>query len=195
MWLIPLGSHYFQGKEGHFDLSLSLSIKSLLFIVILTRNYSDLYRYEHFILQMRFLWNCTVAYVEATPILQRLRDETCLLDQPRKWIERFRPRDRQPCWFTETKEDFCINMEFNSQRSGLVHQYGRRAFFFFETPLWPLWSHLVTSKLSIFACQSQNSSWILARMSLLRRVTTDKPRSQYFLAFQLATWRRKGWLS
>ena len=43
-------------------------------------------------------------------------------------IERFHSRDKPPDWFTQTKDDFCIIIEFNSQRTVLVHQYGRRFF-------------------------------------------------------------------
>ena len=41
-------------------------------------------------------------------------------------IERIHSRDQQPCKFTGTKERFYIRKEFNSHRTGLVHQHGRR---------------------------------------------------------------------
>ena len=43
-------------------------------------------------------------------------------------IERFNSRDQRPYWLTETKENVCIKIDFNSRRIGLVHQYGRRFF-------------------------------------------------------------------
>ena len=39
-------------------------------------------------------------------------------------IERFHSRDQRPYLFNETKERFCITIEFNSHRTDLVHQYG-----------------------------------------------------------------------
>ena len=42
--------------------------------------------------------------------------------------ERFHSRDYRPYWFTETKESFCIKIEFNSQRFRLGHQHGRHFF-------------------------------------------------------------------
>ena len=44
------------------------------------------------------------------------------------YVERFHSRDKPPSWFIQTKDDFSIKIEFNSQRTGLVHQYGRRFF-------------------------------------------------------------------
>ena len=44
------------------------------------------------------------------------------------YIERFPSRDKPPYWYTQTKDDFCIKIEFNSKRTGLGHQYGRRFF-------------------------------------------------------------------
>ena len=41
-------------------------------------------------------------------------------------IERIHSRGQQPCKFTGTKERFYIRKEFNSHRTGLVHQHGRR---------------------------------------------------------------------
>ena len=41
-------------------------------------------------------------------------------------IELFHTRKKPPYWFTQTKDDFCIKIEFNSQRTGLEHQYGGR---------------------------------------------------------------------
>ena len=32
--------------------------------------------------------------------------------------------DKLSYWFTQTKDNFCIKIEFNSQRTCLVHQYG-----------------------------------------------------------------------
>ena len=40
----------------------------------------------------------------------------------------FHSRDQQPCFSTKTKENVCIIIEFNSQRIGSGHKYGRRAF-------------------------------------------------------------------
>ena len=34
----------------------------------------------------------------------------------------------RPYWFSETKDNVCIKIQFNSRRIGLVHQYGRRFF-------------------------------------------------------------------
>ena len=42
--------------------------------------------------------------------------------------ERFHSRDKQPYWFTEAIDDFCIKVEFSSRRADLVQQYGRRFF-------------------------------------------------------------------
>ena len=43
-------------------------------------------------------------------------------------IERFHSRGHRPYWFSETKDNVCIKIQFNSRRIGLVHQYGRRFF-------------------------------------------------------------------
>ena len=43
----------------------------------------------------------------------------------------FHARDKPSYWFTQTEDDFCIKIDFSSQRTGLVHQYGNR-FFGFE---------------------------------------------------------------
>ena len=42
--------------------------------------------------------------------------------------ERFHWCHKPPYWFTETKGDFCIKIEFKSRRIALIHQYGRRFF-------------------------------------------------------------------
>ena len=36
--------------------------------------------------------------------------------------------DQRPYWFAKAKDDFCIKIEFNSRRNGMVHQYGGRFF-------------------------------------------------------------------
>ena len=41
-------------------------------------------------------------------------------------IECFHSYDQHLCKFIETKESVCIRKEFNSQRTGLGHQHGRR---------------------------------------------------------------------
>ena len=41
-------------------------------------------------------------------------------------IERFHSRGQHLCKFIGTKERVCIRKEFNSQRTGLRHQHGRR---------------------------------------------------------------------
>ena len=41
-------------------------------------------------------------------------------------IECFHSHDQHLCKFIETKESVCIRKEFNSQRTGLGHQHGRR---------------------------------------------------------------------
>ena len=44
-----------------------------------------------------------------------------------KWrIECFHPRGQHLRKIIETKEGVCIRKEFNSHRTGLRHQYGRR---------------------------------------------------------------------
>ena len=44
-----------------------------------------------------------------------------------KWrIERFHPRAQHLCKFIGTKESAGIRKEFNSHRTGLGHQHGRR---------------------------------------------------------------------
>ena len=44
-----------------------------------------------------------------------------------KWaIERFNSRGQHLCKFIGTKESVCIRKEFNSHRTGLGHQHGRR---------------------------------------------------------------------
>ena len=43
-------------------------------------------------------------------------------------IERFHSRDKPPYCFAQTKDNSCLKIEFNSQRTGLVHQYGRLFF-------------------------------------------------------------------
>ena len=40
----------------------------------------------------------------------------------------FHSRDQQPCFSTKTKEKVCIIIEFNSQRIGSGHKYGRHFF-------------------------------------------------------------------
>ena len=45
-----------------------------------------------------------------------------------KLIEYFHSRDYRPYWFTETKENICIKIKFNSQRFSLGHQHGRHFF-------------------------------------------------------------------
>ena len=47
-------------------------------------------------------------------------------EQPR--IERFDSRDKPPYWFTQTKRQFCIKIEFNSPEDWFGTQYGRRFF-------------------------------------------------------------------
>ena len=44
----------------------------------------------------------------------------------RQLIECFHSRGQHLCKFIETKESVCIRKEFNSQRTGLGHQHGRR---------------------------------------------------------------------
>ena len=41
-----------------------------------------------------------------------------------KW--HFLSHDLQPYWFSQTKDNFCIQVELNSQRNGLVLQHGQR---------------------------------------------------------------------
>ena len=43
-------------------------------------------------------------------------------------IECSHSRDQWQYWFAKTKDDFCIKIELNSQRNGLVQQYGRHFF-------------------------------------------------------------------
>ena len=45
---------------------------------------------------------------------------------PLTCIECFHSRGLHLCKFIETKESVCIRKEFNSQRTGLGHQHGRR---------------------------------------------------------------------
>ena len=45
-----------------------------------------------------------------------------------KCIEGVRSRDQRPYWLFETKGRFCIKIEFNSQKTGLLLQHGRRSF-------------------------------------------------------------------
>ena len=42
-------------------------------------------------------------------------------------IECLHLRDQRPYWFAKTKDDFRIQIEFNSGRNDLVHQYGCRS--------------------------------------------------------------------
>ena len=42
------------------------------------------------------------------------------------FIECFHSRGQHLCKFIGTKESVCIRKEFNSQRTGLGHQHGRR---------------------------------------------------------------------
>ena len=42
------------------------------------------------------------------------------------WIECFHSRGQHLCKFIGTKESVCIRKEFNSHRTGLGHQHGRR---------------------------------------------------------------------
>ena len=72
------------------------------------------------------------------------------------WIERFHSRGQHLCKFIETKEIVCIRKEFNCDRTGLGHQYGRR-FIFLENPIWPPWRHLKTLY-SDFACFTTHES-------------------------------------
>ena len=48
--------------------------------------------------------------------------QTCLLGV----IECFHSRGQQQCKFFGTKGSVCIRKEFNSHRTGLCHQHGRR---------------------------------------------------------------------
>ena len=48
------------------------------------------------------------------------------MQRPVRRIECFHSRGQHLCKFIETKENFCIRKEFNSQRIGLGHQHGRR---------------------------------------------------------------------
>ena len=43
----------------------------------------------------------------------------------------------------EKKESVCVRKEFNSHRTGLGHQHGRRLNCF-GTPIWPPWRHVKT---------------------------------------------------
>ena len=43
-----------------------------------------------------------------------------------QYIKGVRSRDQRPYWFFETKGIFCIKIEFNSQKTGLLLQHGRR---------------------------------------------------------------------
>ena len=49
-----------------------------------------------------------------------------LLFSPSKPIACFHSRDQHLCKFIGTKEIICIRKEFNSHRTGLGHQHGRR---------------------------------------------------------------------
>ena len=50
-------------------------------------------------------------------------------------IERFHSRGRHTGKFIETKESVYVGKEFNSHRTALVHQHGRRLICF-GTPIW-----------------------------------------------------------
>ena len=47
-------------------------------------------------------------------------------NKKRTEIDRFHSRGQHLCKFIGTKESVCIRKEFNSQRTGLGHQHGRR---------------------------------------------------------------------
>ena len=53
------------------------------------------------------------------------RITTATLNNSRNCSCLFHSRDQRQYWFTKTKDDFCIKVEFNSRRNGLVHQCGR----------------------------------------------------------------------
>ena len=55
-------------------------------------------------------------------------------------IEPFHSRGQYICKFIGTKESVCIRKEFNSQRTGLGHQYGRRDV---------MWKHSIPGGFSI----------------------------------------------
>ena len=55
-------------------------------------------------------------------------------------IECFHSRDQHRCKFIGTKETVCIRKEFNSQRTGLGHQYGRRDV---------MWKHSINGEYSV----------------------------------------------
>ena len=48
------------------------------------------------------------------------------LGRRRQGIECFHSRGQHLCKYVRTKENVCIRKEFNSQRTGLGHQHGRR---------------------------------------------------------------------
>ena len=50
----------------------------------------------------------------------------CFMDMWKWRKERFYPRGPRLCKFIGTKESVGIRKEFNSHRTGLGHQYGRR---------------------------------------------------------------------
>ena len=55
-------------------------------------------------------------------IIKQLLDSVFVISR----IERFHSRGQLTCKFTETKESVYIRKEFNSHRTGLLHQHGRR---------------------------------------------------------------------
>ena len=57
-----------------------------------------------------------------TKVKMTLRVSSILGDR----VERFHSRGQHLCKFIATKESVCVRKAFNSHRTGLGHQYGRR---------------------------------------------------------------------
>lgn len=61
-------------------------------------------------------------------------------------MERFHSRDQWPFWSNETKESISINIEFNSERVSLFHQYGRRFFVLaYQHGRWDMWKRTIAA--------------------------------------------------
>ena len=92
------------------------------------------------------------------------------------FIEHFYSRDKPPYYiqfglYTQTKDNFCIKIEFNSQWTGLVHQYGH-CFFVLETNLTAVTSRenalLITCLMKCVIMRYKNRMQVI---SLTRQIT------------------------
>ena len=106
----------------------------------------------------------------------------------KQWIKCFHSRGQHLCKFIGTKESVCIRKEFNSHRTGLGHQHGRRdvtwkhSIVFFKRSDWLLnqWTssaiHWFTS--SSFRASDAKLAKVTSKMASQFAAVTNKEISQ-----------------